>query len=166
MIQTMKASLECRDPVTRVRNSIRIRALCYAVAQLTGASLAIAFVGCCPLARVLMMVRMEARIEHADGTPARAVALWYVDRALKPGERTPQRKEPVCRTDSTGSCTAVLTYHYCEWVCPWDEPPQPEYAGRFEIVTTQNGMRQSLGFLQGVRRRGAFLEGTLWVRVD
>jgi hypothetical protein len=114
-----------------------------------------------------MVVRMMARVEHADGSPAGGVALWFLDRALEPRERSAVRqKGPTCKTDAAGTCTTTLVYHYCKAVCPWHAPSQRDDAGRFEIVTVRNGKDQSLGFLQGVKRRGALLEGTLWARID
>jgi hypothetical protein len=148
-------------------SAIRLCVLRRLATRLAAASFAVALMGCCPLARFFMMVHMRVMVEHADGTPAKGVALWYVDRELKQSDHSAvHEKEPACRTDATGSCAATLADHYCESVCPWDAPPQAAADGRFEILTMHDGKEQSLGFLQGVRRRGALLEGTLLVRID
>ena len=119
MIPTMEALPECRDPETRMWSALRSCILRRLAIRLAAASLAVALVGCCPVVRFFMMMHMKVMVEHADGTPAKDVALWYVDHELKPSDHDlVHQKEPACRTDATGSCTATLAYHYCESVCP------------------------------------------------
>lgn len=150
-----------------MRTAIQSRIARRHASQLSVAAFVVALAGCCPLARFFMAVHMKVMVQHADGTPARGVALWYVDRELVSSEHSVGHQEELaCKTDDTGGCTATLTYYYCKSVCPWDAPSEPVALGRFEILTRHNGKKRTLGFLQGVTRRGAFLEGRLSARIE
>jgi hypothetical protein len=130
--------------------------------------LVLALVGCWRnVATIGVMMHLQVRVEHADGRPATAVDLWYVDHGLTRRQRQAiLPKSPVCTTDSTGNCAAQITYLYSKqpfrWVLPW----RSEYDRRFETRTLLNGKERSLGFLQVATRKGSLIEGTMVARID
>lgn len=129
--------------------------------------LALLLMGCYPLARTRLAVHVLAKVEYSSGAPAVGVPLWYIDHAFKTTARNAVlRNAPICRTNSAGGCGVTVAYHYCRTAFPWLKQEQASYVNRFELVTLKNGKGKSLGFLQGVKNRGSYLEGTLWVRVD
>ncbi len=110
---------------------------------------------------------MLVKVDHSEGKPASGIPVWFVDRSLQPSEHSIDlRKAPICRTDAQGECTAMVVYHYCKTLYRWRRQARMSYHDRFELVALLEGHRQSLGFLQGVKRRGSYLEGTLRARVD
>lgn len=107
----------------------------------TGGLLTLSLVGCWrDVATKGVMMRFQASVDHADGRPARGVDLWYVDHGLTRRQRQAVLpKNPVCRTDSAGKCSATITYLYTEPPFNWTFPWRSEYDGRFEMRTFLNG---------------------------
>jgi hypothetical protein len=114
-----------------------------------------------------VMMRLRVGVEHADGRPARAVSLWYVDHELTRRQRQAiLPKGPVCTTDAAGQCAATITYLYTAPAWRWRSLWRSEYDGRFEMRTVINGKEWSLGFLRVVVRKGSLIEGTMTARID
>src|SRR4051812_20899642 len=150
-----------------VKSARSRRICCLASAPLASVLLLIMQVGCFPLARIRMAVHVIAKVEHSNGAPAAGFPIWLVDRVVKPHGYDPSLpRMPACRTSIKGECVGTVVYHYCETVFPWGRNAQAENEARFELVTLKGGKVKSLGFLQGVKRRSSYLEGTLWVRID
>jgi hypothetical protein len=128
----------------------------------------LALVGCWRNVAITgVMMHLLVWVEHADGCPARAVDLWYVDHGLTHRQRgAVLPKGPVCTTDATGQCIATITYLYSKPPFRWSLPWRSEYDQRFEMRTLLNGKERSLGFLQVVTRRGSLIESTMRARID
>lgn len=114
-----------------------------------------------------VMMHLLVRVEHADGRPAEAVSLWYVDHELTSHQRsTIVPNGPVCTTDATGSCVTTIAYLYSTPTWRWGILRRSEYDRRFEMRTLLRGKEWSLGFLQVVARKGGVIEGAMTARID
>lgn len=114
-----------------------------------------------------VVMRLLVRVVHADGRPAKAVSLWYVDHELTSRQRrTIFPTGPVCTTDATGSCVTTIAYLYSTPAWRWGILRRSKYDGRFEMRTLLRGKEWSLGFLQVVAKKGGMIEGAMTARVD
>ena len=91
-------------------------------------------------------MNLTVRIQDPEGRAVENAEVFLVHHRLRGRQTTLLAETPVCRTLSSGICSANIRYRYSEERFFWQTAKNSR--NRFELRTIRNGELRSLGFLQ------------------